>query len=210
MTFIMLQAAIRWPAKTTMKPWRSPRCIYAQNRKTMYTYGSRATMLCLSLIGALTLGQAIAQNEPIMLEVSGQVRGSEKKLAGCSIVIHEGNKIVGQQLTPKSGNFGFLLELNKEYAIVFSKDGYQRKSILIDTHAKLPAGTYAVAPFGMDLHMLPLDKYTGIDTDVLDFPYAIVKWDMKTMVFAQDEKYTGDMMRINGALLLQSGRATKE
>ncbi len=176
----------------------------------MYPDRSRAAVLCLSLAGALALGQAFGQKESIMLEVSGQVSGTEKKLAGCSVVIHQGNEIVGQQLTPKNGNFGFILELNKEYAVVFSKEGYQPKSILIDTRAKLPAEMFAVAPLGMDLNMMPVDKYTGVDTDVLDFPYAIVKWDRKAMAFVQDQQYTGDMMRTNGALLLQSGRATKQ
>lgn len=169
----------------------------------------RNTLLLLCLAGAMTLGKAYGQKETIMLEVSGQVSGTEKKMAGCNVVIHEGNEILGQQLTPKNGNFGFLLELNKEYAVVFSKEGYQPKSILIDTRAKLPAEMFAVAPLGMDLNLMPVDKYSGVDTDVLDFPYAIVKWDKRAMAFVQDQQYTGDMMRTNGALLLQSGRSTK-
>lgn len=175
----------------------------------MHQFRHYSTLLCLTLACAFSVGQALGQKETIFLEVSGQVSGTEKKMAGCSIVVHEGNEIVGQQITPKNGNFGFLLELNKQYAVVFSKEGYQAKSILIDTRAELSAEMFAVAPLGMDLNLLPVDKYSGVDTDVLDFPYAIVQWDKRALAFVQDQQYTGDMMRTNGALLLQSGRATK-
>lgn len=166
------------------------------------------------LSALLTFGLAFGahaqgQLEPILLEVSGQVTDGTRKMPGCSIVIYDGNEVVGQQLTTKSGNFGFALGLGKEFAVVFSKEGFQAKSILIDTRAKLPADMYAVAPLGMDLSLLPADKYSGVDTDVLDFPYAMVKWDKRAMAFVQDQQYTSSMMRTNGALLLQAGRATK-
>lgn len=169
------------------------------------------TILTTLLAVGLALGaQAQGQLEPILLEVSGQVSDGTRKMPGCSIVIYEGNEIVGQQLTPKNGNFGFALDLGKEYAVVFSKEGFQAKSILIDTRAKIPADMYAVSPLGMDLSLLPADKYSGVDTDVLDFPYAMVKWDRRAMAFVQDQQYTSSMMRTNGALLLQAGRTGKD
>lgn len=169
-----------------------------------------SALLLLLIVGFASNVQAQGKEEPILLEVSGQVSDGTRKMPGCAIVIYVGNEIVGQQLTPKNGNFGFGLGLGKEYAVVFSKEGFQPKSILIDTRAKLPADMYAVSPLGMDLSLLPVDKYTGVDTDVLDFPYALVKWDKRAMAFVQDQQYTGSMMRTNGALLLQSGRSTKE
>lgn len=173
----------------------------------MYDRSILLLLFCLGLaIGATAQGK----EEPILLEVSGQVSDGTRKMAGCAVVIYEGNEVVGQQMTNKSGNFGFALGLGKEYAVVFSKEGFQPKSILIDTRAKLPADMFAVAPLGMDLSLLLADKYSGVDTDVLDFPYAIVKWDKRAMAFVQDQQYTSSMMRTNGALLLQAGRTGKD
>jgi hypothetical protein len=165
-----------------------------------------------ALFGAMTLGtMVIAQkeSEPLTLGISGQITDGQKKLQGCSVIVYEGNEVVGQQVTDKNGKFGFALGLDKEFAVVFSKDGFQAKSILVDTRAKLPADMIAIAPIDMDLSLLPASKYDGVDTDVLDFPYSIIRFDKRIMAFTQDQQYTSGMMRTNGALLLQSGRATK-
>jgi hypothetical protein len=165
-----------------------------------------------SITGLMALGTTtMAQPEapPLTLGITGQITDGQKKLQGCSVVVYEGNNVVGQQTTDKSGKFDFALGLDKEFAVVFSKDGFQAKSILVDTRAKLPADLLAIAPIDMDLSLLPASKYDGVDTDVLDFPYSIIRFDKRVLAFTQDQQYTSGMMRTNGALLLQSGRATK-
>jgi hypothetical protein len=62
----------------------------------------------------------------------------------------------------------------------------------------------------MTMSMLPASKYEGADTDALDFPFAIVRWNKQAMAFVQDQQYTADMMRTNGAALLQAGRTSKD
>jgi hypothetical protein len=174
--------------------------------------GCKQLIRTCALLGAMTLGtMVIAQkeSEPLTLGISGQITDGQKKLQGCSVIVYEGNEVVGQQVTDKNGKFGFALGLDKEFAVVFSKDGFQAKSILVDTRAKLPADLLAIAPIAMDLSLLPASKYDGVDTDVLDFPYSIIRFDKRIMAFTQDQQYTSGMMRTNGALLLQSGRATK-
>lgn len=165
-----------------------------------------------SFIGLMAVGTVcIAQQEtePLTLGIAGQITDGQKKLQGCSVIVYEGNVVVGQQVTDKSGKFDFALGLDKEFAVIFSKDGFQAKSILVDTRAKLPTDLLAIAPIRMDLSLLPASKYDGVDTDVLDFPYSIIRFDKRVMAFTQDQQYTSGMMRTNGALLLQSGRATK-
>lgn len=166
--------------------------------------------LLLVLAPALSPVQAQKDHEPLVLEVTGRVTDGQKKLEGCTVTVYHGNEVLGTQVSPKNGHFGFAVPLGAHYAVVFQKDGFQPKSILIDTQAKLPAEVLAVAPVAMDLSLLAASKYEGVDTDVLDFPYAIIKWNKKAMAFTQDQQYTSDMMRTNGALLLQSGRGTKQ
>lgn len=174
----------------------------------------RGTILPIALILASTvLGtRAFAQSdqEHILLEVTGRVTDGDKKLAGCEVTVYQGNEVLGTQTTGKNGHYGFAIPLGGDYAVVFRREGFQPKSILIDTRAKLPADMFAVAPVGMDMSLLASTKYEGVDIDVLDFPYAIIRWNKREMSFTPDKEYTTSMMRTNGALLLQSGRATKE
>lgn len=147
--------------------------------------------------------------EPMVLEIVGRITDGEKKLAGCQVTVYDGNDVVGDQVTDKSGRFGLGLGLNKEFAIVFQKEGFLPKRMLVDTRAKIPAEVVAIAPLDMEMSMLVADKYEGADTDVLDFPFAIVKWNRQVGAFVQDHEYTVDMMRANGAALLQAGRSVK-
>jgi hypothetical protein len=167
-----------------------------------------AFLLTLSISAIASTAQQ--DGKPLVLEVSGRVTDGHKKLAGCTVVVYEGNEVLGQQVTGKNGYFGFAMTVGKQYAVLFSSKGFQSKSILIDTQAKLPPEMNAVPPLDMDLSLQALSKYEGVDTDVLDFPYAIVKWDKRAMAFVQDVQYTTGMMRTTGALLLQSGRGVKQ
>lgn len=146
----------------------------------------------------------------MLLEITGRITDGEKKLQGCEVVVYEGNDVVGKQMTDKAGKFGMGLDLGKEFAVVFSKEGFLPKRILVDTRANLPKEVLGIPPLQMEMSMLPASKYEGADTDVLDFPFAIVRFDKRTMSFAQDQQYTVDMMRTNGALLLMAGRAGKD
>lgn len=170
------------------------------------------TRLAAPLFALLIASPAWAQKErePLLLEVTGRITDGEKKLEGCSVVVYEGNEVVGDQKTDKSGRFGLGLGLNKEFAVVFQKEGFLPKRVLIDTRAKIPADLAALPPVEMEMSMLRADKYEGADTDVLDFPFAIVSWNRSLLAFVQDQQYTVDMMRANGAALLQAGRSVKQ
>lgn len=170
------------------------------------------TRLAAPLFALLIASPAWAQKErePLLLEVTGRITDGEKKLEGCSVVVYEGNEVVGDQKTDKSGGFGLGLGLNKEFAVVFQKEGFLPKRVLIDTRAKIPADLAALPPVEMEMSMLRADKYEGADTDVLDFPFAIVSWNRSLLAFVQDQQYTVDMMRANGAALLQAGRSVKQ
>ena len=58
--------------------------------------------------------------------------------------------------------------------------------------------------------MLTVQYSPGPDTEVLDFPVAIVKYDKSLDAFIQDQEYTMGMQRANGALLLMAARTEKQ
>ena len=162
-----------------------------------------AFTFCIATVGA-------AQDlDTLILAVTGRITDGERKLEGCSVTVYDGNDVVGHQLTDKSGRFGLGLGLDKEFAIVFEMEGFLPKRMLVDTRAKIPADVMGLAPIGIEMSMLVATKYEGADTDVLDYPFAIIKWNKQAMAFVQDHEYTADMMRANGAALLQAGRSVK-
>jgi hypothetical protein len=158
--------------------------------------------------------RAYAQEEPeqgaLTLPIVGRVSDANGKLDGCNIHVFKGNERIGEQVTGKSGRFDMHLGLGQEYAIEFSKEGFLPKRVLVDTRADLPKDVGQIEPLMMEMSMLPADKYAGADTDELDFPFAIIRYHKGAKAFVQDQDYTADMMRTNGALLLMSGRAGKE
>lgn len=167
-------------------------------------------LLVLVLCTSYTLiGTAQAQSEPLALPINGRVSDGDHKLEGCSVLTYKGNDLVGSQITDRSGRFGMVLGLGEEFAVEFRKEGFLPKRILVDTRGELPKDLVEIAPIEMAMNMLPASKYEGADTDELDFPFAIVKYDRGAKAFIQDQQYTADMMRTNGALLLMSGRAGK-
>lgn len=162
--------------------------------------------LLVVLLGTCVMAQP---TDSRVLEVTGRISDGDKKLAGCEVVVYEGNEIVATQLTDKSGRFGLGLGLQKEFAIVFQKEGFLPKRMLVDTRGKVPAELENLVPIEMEMSMLRAEKYEGADTDVLDFPFAMVKWNRQVLAFVQDQQYTAGMMRANGAALLQAGRSVK-
>jgi hypothetical protein len=164
-------------------------------------------VLCSSY---LMVGTAKAQPEQLALPINGRVSDGDHKLEGCSVLTYKGNDLVGDQVTDRSGRFGMVLGLGEEFAIEFRKEGFLPKRVLVDTRGELPKDLVEIAPIEMAMSMLPTSKYEGADTDELDFPFAIVRYDRGAKAFVQDQQYTVDMMRTNGALLLMSGRAGKQ
>lgn len=165
-----------------------------------------ALLLCVPGFAAHAQGTA----EERVLPVDGRITDGDKKLEGCEVIVYRGNEEVARQVTDKSGRFRLGLGLNREFALVFQKEGFLPKRVLVDTRGKIPAEVIDIAPLEMTLSLLAASKYEGADTDVLDFPFAIVRWDKRAMAFVQDQQYTADMMRANGAALLQAGRTGKD
>ncbi|HRH68293.1 MAG: hypothetical protein JNL43_09690 [Flavobacteriales bacterium] len=167
----------------------------------------------LSLVAPFVLlcaTSTVQAQDVLVLPINGRVSDGERKLEGCDILTYKGNDLVGKQTTTGNGRFGMVLGLGEEFAIEFRKEGYLPKRVLVDTRGDLPKDLVDIAPIEMAMSMLPSSKYEGADTDVLDFPFAIVRYDRGARAFIQDQQYTVDMMRTNGALLLMSGRSGKD
>ena len=142
------------------------------------------------------------------LIIDGKVTDGENKLANTEVILYKGNEKVSTQKTDKSGKFHAELDLQENYSLEFRSEGFVAKRIAVDTHMPKPKEDqyFELAPIVMDVSMLERKRYDGANTDDLDFPFAMVKFDKKQMAFAQDIEYTMGMQRVNGALLLMAAR----
>lgn len=174
---------------------------------------ARLPMLLLLLTIGLPPGlraQDYAQ-EMGPLVVDGRLTDGENKLVGAEVVVFVGNEQISSVKTDKAGRFHEELELNKVYGIEFRQVGFVPKRIAIDTHMPKPKPDqeFELAPIDMNVSMLERDRYDGANTDDLDFPFALIKFNKHNMVFEQDLEYTMGMQRVNGALLLMAARSEK-
>lgn len=153
-----------------------------------------------------------AAQEGYYLPVSGRVTDGENKLAGCEVILFKDGERVSAQTTDKSGKFELELDMNASWGIEFHKDGFVAKRMVFDTHLpKMKADDeLIIEPMTMEVGMLERERYQGANTDDLDFPFAIVKWNRAMGTFAQDQEYTMGMQRTNGALLLMAARKEKQ
>ncbi len=165
--------------------------------------------LALALLLSASM-PVLAQDEAATtnLEIYGRLTDGENKLPGCEVIVYKGNEEAGRFTTDKSGKFEVAMALNETYSMEFHKEGFATKRIAIDTHMpKAREGAEVmIAPIGMDISLLEKAKYTGANTDELDFPFAMVKWSKAQGAFAQDQEYTMGMQRTNGAILLMAAR----
>ncbi|MCB0780014.1 MAG: hypothetical protein KDC03_10855 [Flavobacteriales bacterium] len=140
------------------------------------------------------------------LPVAGRVSDGDKKLAECEVLVYQGNDLISTNTTDRAGRFGLELDLGPEYMLEFQREGFMPKRIMVDTRTDIPLEKLVYGPLALDVSLLAAEKYTGVDTDVLDFPFAIVRYDKRQHTYAADADYTMGMQRTNGALLLMAGR----
>jgi len=163
----------------------------------------------LAVFTVILATTASVAQQVAMLPVQGRITDGESKLEGCRVVLLKGNVPVDTITTNKNGKFEHLLEIGQDHALVFLKEGFVPKRVVIDTRFPEDPTDIVFEPLVMDISLLAEDKYTGVDTDVLDFPFAIIRYDRKMGGFAQDQAYSMGMQRANGALLLMAARAGK-
>lgn len=173
------------------------------------------TLLLFSLLSLLVTRTAVAQDYAKVLGslvVDGRITDGENKLADADAVLLKDNEQVALATTGKSGRFTLHLEINANYGIEFRHLGFVAKRIAIDTHIPKPkpGQEFELVPIDMNISLLDHARYDGAPTDDLDFPFAIIKFNRKTMAFEQDAEYTMGMQRTNGALLLMAARAEKQ
>lgn len=163
----------------------------------------------LLLISHYAAAQEASDELVPLMFTNGMVKSDGAKLDSCTVIVYLNNESVHSAVTGRSGKYELLLKQDQEYGIVFQREGFVPKRIMIDTHAKIAPEKFASLSLAMVINLIKADKFDGANTDALDFPFAIMKYDAKLNGFGEDQAYTAGVMRTNGALLLAAGRSSK-
>ncbi len=152
---------------------------------------------------------ASAQEDAVVVPISGRITAGDERLEGCEVVIFRHNELVEQFSTGKSGKYSVSLPLNALFSLEFRRTGYVPKRVQIDTH--FPGATEDVyfEPLLIDIGLLPESKYKGVSTDELDYPFAFIRYNEREEAFMDDQEWSVDMQRTNGALLLMASRVER-
>jgi hypothetical protein len=140
------------------------------------------------------------------LLVHGRVVYDKERIEGVKGLIYRGNDLVMEFVTEKSGRYEVELEYGHQYMLHFSKEGYLNKMFAVDTQNNIPKGTIENPAFPVNVIMIPMDKFAGVDMDMLEFPFAHIGYNKRDRMFQYDPKYTQNMSRALAAAMLQSSR----
>lgn len=134
---------------------------------------------------------AMAQADKRILKFGGDVYTDNEKAADVTVSLFDGNYLVSESKTSRSGKFSIDLAKNKHYTIQFDKDGFMTKRVVIDTEIG-EDDRDNLKTFKFDVGLIK--RESGKDYSILDFPIAIIKYHSESNQFFYDNKYTEHML----------------
>lgn len=175
----------------------------------MIDSGTPPTIALLALAIMLSLSASAQKTDQHMLPILGKVVYDKERIEGCQVKVYQGNKLIYDELTSKSGKYEVELPVGHQYMVHFNKEGYLSKMFSVDAENGLPKEVTAYPPFTVNVILIPNERFAGVDMDHLEFPFALVHYNKRLAMFDNDPKYTQNMKRAISAAMLQAGRLAK-
>ena len=123
-----------------------------------------------------------------ILEVKGYVVHKEESIEKASVKLYQNNKIVQMVSTKKGGKFQFMLFSGMKYMVEINKSGFIPERIQISTEEKTKFNGKYLYEFKVGL--INNNKFKGVDISNLDFPTALIKYNISEEEYNHDEKYS--------------------
>lgn len=154
----------------------------------------------------VSLSSEYSKKKDSGLLIHGRVVYDKERIEGVKVYLYKGNELIMETVTEKNGRYEAELEFGYEYMFRFQKEGYLNKMFAVDAKNDLPKYEIENPTFPVNVIMIPLSKFDGVDMDVLEFPFAYISYSKRMRMFDYDTKYTQNMSRALAAAMLQSGR----
>ena len=151
----------------------------------------KAILLTALMVSLMNVAQA--QVGSSLFGFEGRVYLDGDKGKNVSITLYDNNKKVSSYETNRSGKFFLDIERNKHYTVVFKKEGFLAKRVIIKTHAK-PNEVADVEAFKFDMNLEK--KEFGVNYAQLDFPVTMIEFERLKGEFDYNKEYTENMIKI--------------
>lgn len=158
-----------------------------KNSLITYLFGFFFLITCFKALGG-------AKSNPdtlTCLEIDGRILNAGEGDDGtCLIELFNANTVIAWA-TLKEGkkNFRFMLKKNSVYTIKITKRGYVSRIVCIDTKLAL-AGEDDLYKFSFETRLIKTSDSEKLNKEFLDFPIALIYFDVKKDSFVYDKEYT--------------------
>lgn len=147
--------------------------------------------------GASTFNFGKKSDTLACLQIEGKIMNADEGIDGeCVVDLIEANQVV-QTITLKEGKrqFRFILNKNSQYGIRIQKKGYISKLISVNTDLSGESQSFGLHRFMFETSLLSDVVRKRMNEDMIDFPIAIVHFDLEEQTFSYDKKYTSYIKR---------------
>lgn len=127
-------------------------------------------------------------------------------LPGANIDVYQNSQKEKTLTTGQEGLFQLEMDLNKEYTIAFSKEGYVTKRIFVNTSLPEDDGDQWEVEFSIGL----FEMYPGLDVSALEAPITKIRYMERERSFGYDREYTARMKNKVDKILAQLRKLKEE
>lgn len=129
----------------------------------------------------------VLKAQPVFFEISASVLLEDKITSQYFILVLSDGQLKDSIFCKKEKPVVLTLEGNKIYSIVFKKENYPEKLVIVNT--KNPSGVRELSedPFNLQIELSP--NKTSVKQELIDYPVAILMVDKKVKSLMASEKY---------------------
>ena len=155
-------------------------------------------ILVLSVL-LFQLSNVFAQDKDSYLEIRGTAEKNKGQVNGAVVNLYNGKTKVKSYTTGPDGIFNFKLELNKDYTVEVTKNGFITKKINFNTEVPDDVTGVFISEFAMGLY----ETCDGVDVSAFDAPVDMITFNKKQKQFESDKSYVSKMQAKYARLYMQ-------
>ena len=161
-------------------------------------------IIATSIILCIAHFQSTAQ----VFEAYGKMKLEKGKLDGKIELFSNGGTRESIRQVTGSGKFSFNLDLDKQYVLSFSQEGYVTKKIAINTTAPEDRKEFGFAPFEFQVTLFK--QYEGVNFVVFNQPVANIEYSDEIDDFDYDTDYSKSIQQKLEAVQKEVEKKSKE
>ena len=153
----------------------------------LHQFRFRTVLLAIAFFG--TIASVYAQKKTAFVQFYGSTKSNSKNINGVTIDVFENGSVVQNLQSADNGSFIVMMDLNKQFLLVFSKSGYIPKSIQVNSAVPPDAADIGYA-FKANVELYEDIGGGAAKADPMSKPTAILHYDATYDDFDFDPVYT--------------------